>query len=35
MWREENHDDVTSWWSWPRRCHIVVVRPPGRSVLLW
>src|SRR5262249_1455101 len=27
---ERNHDDVTSSWSWPQRCDIVVV-PQGRS----
>jgi SLOG cluster4 family len=24
-----SHDDVTSWWPWQRRCHIVVVRARG------
>src|SRR6516164_1795153 len=23
--RDPDHGDVTSWWSWPRRCHIAVV----------
>ena len=26
-----DHDDVTSWWPWPRRCHIVVAAPGARS----
>jgi hypothetical protein len=28
-----NHDDVSSWWSEPRQCHILVVGRPGSPVL--
>ena len=32
-WRDDNHDDVTSLWSEPLRCHIVVVGCPEPQVL--
>src|SRR6185312_13447763 len=29
LWRDANHDDVTTWWSGPLRSHIAVVRRCG------